>query len=84
MNQRRSAPLEGNAPDIDSFFEQEGTMYEVETEAIQRVTARQLDIAAFTDANEGIRQGLEDAENGKLRPAREFFAEFEALHPELQ
>ena len=59
-------------------------MYEVETEAIQRVTARQLDIAAFTDANEGIRQGLEDAENGKLRPAREFFAEFEALHPELQ
>jgi len=39
---------------------------------------RLLDIAADADAREGIRQGLEDARNGKLRPAREFFAEFEA------
>lgn len=31
-------------------------------------------------AEEGIRQGLEDANSGKLRPAREFFAEFESTH----
>ena len=41
---------------------------------------RQLDIAARADVNEGIRQGLEDEKNGRLRPAREFFAEFEAKH----
>jgi hypothetical protein len=28
--------------------------------------------------NEGIRQGLEDAKQGRTRPAREFFAELEA------
>ncbi len=39
-----------------------------------------LDIAAQDDAEEGIRQGLEDEKNGRLRPAREFFAEFEAAH----
>ena len=39
-----------------------------------------LDIAAHADAEEGIRQGLEDAKKGKTRPAREFFAEFEAAH----
>ena len=43
-------------------------------EAYQRL----LDIAARADAKEGIRQGLDDAKKGKLRPAREFFAEFEA------
>ena len=32
------------------------------------------------DAEECIRQGLEDAKSGKLRPVREFFAEFEAKH----
>jgi len=36
-----------------------------------------LDIAARTDAEEGIRQGLEDAKQGKVRPAREFFDDFE-------
>jgi hypothetical protein len=41
---------------------------------------RQLDIAAQADAEEGIRQGLDDAENGRLRPIDEFFAEFEAAH----
>jgi prevent-host-death family protein len=41
---------------------------------------RLLDIAARADAEEGIRQGLEDARKGKLRPAREFFDEFEAMH----
>ncbi len=39
-----------------------------------------LDIAARLDAEEGIRQGLEDAKKGKIRPAREFFDEFEAEH----
>jgi prevent-host-death family protein len=38
---------------------------------------RLLDIAAQADATEGIRQGLEDAKRGRVRPAREFFAEFE-------
>ena len=47
-----------------------------DAEAYQRL----LDIAARADASEGIRQGLEDARRGKLRPAREFFAEFEAAH----
>lgn len=37
-----------------------------------------LDIAARADAGEGIRQGLEDVKLGRARPAREFFAEFEA------
>lgn len=39
-----------------------------------------LDIAARLDVEEGIRQGLEDAKKGKVRPAKEFFAEFEAKH----
>jgi prevent-host-death family protein len=39
-----------------------------------------LDIAAQADAGEGIRQGLEDIREGKVRPAREFFDEFEARH----
>ena len=41
---------------------------------------RLLDLAADADAREGIRQGLEDARKGRLRPAREFLAEFEAEH----
>lgn len=41
---------------------------------------RLLDIAAQADADEGIRQGLDDIAKGRLRPAREFFAEFEAEH----
>jgi len=39
-----------------------------------------LDIAARADAEEGIRQGLENAKEGKLRPARQFFDDFEAAH----
>lgn len=39
-----------------------------------------LDIAAHADAEEGIRQGLENAKEGKLRPARQFFDEFDAAH----
>lgn len=41
---------------------------------------RLLDIAAHSNAEEGIRQGLADAKEGKVRPAREFFDEFEARH----
>jgi PHD/YefM family antitoxin component YafN of YafNO toxin-antitoxin module len=41
---------------------------------------RLLDIAARADAEEGIRQGLEDVKQGRVRPAREFFADFEAEH----
>jgi PHD/YefM family antitoxin component YafN of YafNO toxin-antitoxin module len=41
---------------------------------------RLLDLAALQDENEGIRQGMEDARNGRGRPVAEFFAEFEAKH----
>jgi prevent-host-death family protein len=47
-----------------------------DAEAYQRL----LDIAARADASEGIRQGLEDARTGKVRPAEEFFADFEAAN----
>jgi prevent-host-death family protein len=36
---------------------------------------RLLDLAAEADANEGIRQGLEELRRGEGRPASEFFAE---------
>lgn len=41
---------------------------------------RLLDIAARADAKEGIRQGLEDSRKAKVRPAKEFFEEFQARH----
>ena len=47
-----------------------------DAEAYQRL----LDIAARADAEEGIRQGLEDARKGRVRPARKFFDEFETEH----
>jgi prevent-host-death family protein len=47
-----------------------------DAEAYQRL----LDIAAQAQAEEGIRQGLEDAREGKVRPATEFFEEFETRH----
>jgi prevent-host-death family protein len=47
-----------------------------DAEAYQRL----LDIAAQADAEEGIRQGIEDERNGRLQPVREFFAEFETAH----
>ena len=45
-----------------------------DAEAYQRL----LDIAARADPREGIRQGLDDVKRGRLRPARDFFEEFEA------
>jgi prevent-host-death family protein len=47
-----------------------------DAEAYQRL----LDIAARADVFEGIRQGLEEARQGKGRDIEEFFAEFEARH----
>src|SRR5271170_117104 len=47
-----------------------------DAEAYQRL----LDIAARADAYEGIRQGLEQAQQNKGRDAEEFFAEFEVTH----
>ena len=40
-----------------------------DAEAYQRL----LDIAARADAEEGIRQGLDDVAHGRTRPAREVF-----------
>jgi hypothetical protein len=45
---------------------------------------RLLDAAAQASAEEGIRQGIEDEENGRIRPIREFFDEFEAAHRHLR
>jgi hypothetical protein len=52
------------------------------TAVVQDAEAYQhlLDIAARADAEEGIRQDLENAKEGKLRPARQFFDEFDAAH----
>lgn len=47
-----------------------------DAEAYQRL----LDIAAQAQAVEGIRQGLQDVSEGKVRLAREFFEEFETRH----
>lgn len=47
-----------------------------DAEAYQRL----LDVAASADAEEGVRQGMEDARKGRIRPAKEFFEEFEAKH----
>ena len=37
---------------------------------------RLLDIAAKADVREAIRQGLDDLDHGRTRPAREFLEEF--------
>jgi prevent-host-death family protein len=47
-----------------------------DAEAYQRL----LDAAALASAEEGIRQGLEDSKRGRVRPAKQFFDEFEARH----
>jgi hypothetical protein len=49
-----------------------------QTASTQQSVHKSGDIAARADANEGIRQGLEEARSGKGRPVREFFAEFRA------
>ncbi len=47
-----------------------------DAEAYQRL----LHIAARADANEGIRQGLEEAREEKGQEVDEFFADFESKH----
>ena len=41
---------------------------------------RLLDLAARADAEEGIRQGLEDVAHGRTRPAREVFDQIRRKH----
>ena len=47
-----------------------------DAEAYQRL----LDIAAQADAEEGIRQGLDDVAHGRTRPAREVFDQIRRKH----
>jgi prevent-host-death family protein len=47
-----------------------------DAEAYQRL----LDLAAKADAEEGIRQGLDDVAQGRTRPAREVFDEIRRKH----
>ena len=47
-----------------------------DAEAYQRL----LDIAARADAEEGIRQGLDDVARGRTRPAREAFDDIRRKH----
>lgn len=44
------------------------------------VFQRLLDVTAQADVNEGIRQGLEDVEKGRVAPAREALAAFRRRH----
>ncbi len=83
MTNRNSPTFDHTGSIFGSFLEEENILEKPNFTAIKRVTDWQLDNAARNDSGEGIRQGLEDAKNGKLRPVREFFAEFEAAHPEL-
>jgi hypothetical protein len=76
MRTFRHPKFDHTGSSFDSFLEEEGIIEEVEAKARQRL----LDIAAQADAEEGIRQGLDDVRKGKLRHAREFFAEFETTH----
>jgi prevent-host-death family protein len=47
-----------------------------DAEAYQRL----LDVAARADAEEGIRQGLDDVAHGRTRPAREVFDQIRRKH----
>jgi prevent-host-death family protein len=47
-----------------------------DAEAYQRL----LDVAASADAQEGIRQGLDDVAHGRTRPAKEVFDDIRSRH----
>jgi prevent-host-death family protein len=47
-----------------------------DAEAYQRL----LDVVARADAEEGIRQGLDDVAHGRTRPARDVFDEIRRKH----
>jgi nicotinamidase/pyrazinamidase len=68
----RAIDLEGSVAAMEAEFAKAGVAV-IETAQI-------LDAAAREDAEEGIRQGLADAESGRVRPAKEFFDEFESGH----
>jgi len=78
MSTQHKSAFDHSGSSFDSFLEEEGIRDEVDAAAIQRVVDAQRDIAARTDAGVGIRQGLEDVRKGTVRPARQFFVEFEA------
>jgi hypothetical protein len=56
----------------------------IERAANNRLIEFGPDSAEDIEAEEGIRQGMEDARKGMTRPARLFFAEFEAAHSGLR
>ena len=45
-----------------------------------KANQRLLDVDANADTGEGIRQGMEGAKQGRVRPVEEFFEEFEAKY----
>jgi nicotinamidase/pyrazinamidase len=65
----RAINLNGSVAKIEAAFAQAGVVL-IDSGDL-------LDYAASESAEEGIRQGLDDAEHGRTRPAREFFKEFE-------
>jgi len=65
----RAIDLNGSVAAIEAQFAEAGVAV-IETDRIQ-------DAAAREDAEEGIRQGLADAESARSSPAKEFFDEFE-------
>jgi nicotinamidase/pyrazinamidase len=65
----RAIDLDGSAAAMDAQL--------VAAEVAVLATAQILEVAAREHAGEGIRQGLMDAETGRIRPAKEFFDEFE-------
>jgi nicotinamidase/pyrazinamidase len=68
----RAIDLDGSVATMEAQFAKAGVAV-IETAQI-------LDVAAREDAAEGIRQGLADAESGRVRSAKEFFDEFESGH----
>lgn len=92
MKMRKKPAYDHTGSSFDSLLREEGILEEVESAAIKRVSAWQseehgsesppspLDIAAQASAEEGIRPGLDDAKNGRVRAVREFFDEFEATN----
>jgi nicotinamidase/pyrazinamidase len=69
----RAIDLNGSVEKIESEFAEAGV-----------VLMDSADVINDADVEEAIRQGQEDASQGKIRPAKEFFDEFETTHPELE
>ena len=82
----RAINLNGSVEKIEAQFSEAGVRL-VDTATLEQKMhddQRLLDAAAQASAEEGIRQGIEDEENGRIRPIREFFDEFEAAHRHLR